>query len=128
MLRRFMLYSLCGAFALVGGRRTRPACPVLKKPSGQVGIASWYGSRFHGRPTASGRRFDRRALTCAHRTLPLGSKVRVENLTTGRSVVLLVNDRGPYFPGRVIDLSERAAEVLGMKALGVAEVRIVRVG
>jgi rare lipoprotein A len=90
----------------------------------QVGNASWYG-RFHqGRPTASGARYDMNGLTAAHRTLPLGTAATVTNLENGRSVHVLVNDRGPYRQGRVIDLSRHAAELLGMKEQGIAKVRI----
>lgn len=90
----------------------------------QVGNASWYG-RFHqGRKTASGERYDMNDLTAAHRTLPLGTAATVTNLENGRSVDVVVNDRGPYKKGRVIDLSKRAAEMLGMKEQGVAKVKI----
>jgi rare lipoprotein A len=86
------------------------------------GIASWYGKRFHGRKTASGQRFDMHALTAAHRTLPLPSYVRVTNPTNGASVVVLVNDRGPYARNRVIDLSYAAASALGITKRGTAMV------
>lgn len=90
----------------------------------QVGNASWYG-RFHqGRKTASGDRFNMNALTAAHRTLPLGTEATVTNLENGRSVDVVVNDRGPYKRGRIIDLSRRAAEMLGMKEQGIAKVRV----
>jgi rare lipoprotein A len=90
----------------------------------QVGLASWYGPGFHGRRTASGDRFDQNDLTAAHRKLPLGSEVRVTNLENGRSIVVEINDRGPYVAGRVIDLSKAAARRLGMVDDGVARVRI----
>jgi rare lipoprotein A len=90
------------------------------------GQASWYGSRHHGRRTASGERFDQHALTAAHRSLPFGSKVRVTNLSNQRSVVVRINDRGPYARGRIIDLSRAAAERLGMLSRGVAPVRLER--
>ena len=92
---------------------------------GQVGLASWYGHQEQGRPTANGERFDQRKLTAAHRTLPLPSHVRVTNLENGKSVVVRVNDRGPFIPGRVLDLSTGAAQALGMQKEGVALVRIV---
>jgi len=82
------------------------------------GIASFYGRRFAGRPTASGERFDPAALTAAHRTLPFGSKVRVTNQRNGQSVVVRINDRGPFSRGRHIDLSPRAAEQIGIVAAG----------
>jgi len=90
----------------------------------QVGIASYYGGKFHGRKTANGERFDMNALTAAHKTLPLGTKVRVTHVRTGKSVVVRINDRGPYVKGRVIDLSRRAARELGMIHSGVAKVRV----
>lgn len=93
----------------------------------QVGKASWYGPGFHGRQTASGDSFDQNALTAAHRRLPLGSTVTVTNLQNGRSVTVLINDRGPFVRGRVIDLSRAAARDLGMTKAGVARVRIERV-
>lgn len=88
------------------------------------GGASWYGARFHRRRTASGELFDMRALTAAHRTLPFGTKVCVRSLLTGRTVVVRINDRGPHLAGRVIDLSQAAAEKLGSKGLGVKQVTL----
>lgn len=90
----------------------------------QVGLASWYGPGFHGRTTASGARFDQNELTAAHRKLPLGSEVKVTNVENGRSIVVEINDRGPYIDGRVIDLSKAAAARLGIIEEGVAQVRI----
>jgi rare lipoprotein A len=90
----------------------------------QAGVASWYGPGFHGRKTANGERFDMNALTAAHRTLPLGTQVRVTNTHTGQSVVVRINDRGPYVGRRVIDLSKASAQAIGL--LGVAKVSIVR--
>jgi rare lipoprotein A len=90
----------------------------------RTGHASWYGHEFARRPTASGERFDPEKLTGAHRTLPLGTRVRVTNLLNGRSVLVTINDRGPYMRRREIDLSFRAARALGMVRRGVARVRI----
>lgn len=90
----------------------------------QHGVASYYAERFDGRTTASGERYDERKLTAAHRTLPLGTRVRVTEQDTGRSVVVTVNDRGPYVAGRAIDLSRRAGERLGMIEDGLADVII----
>lgn len=87
--------------------------------------ASWYGPGFHGRSTASGERFDQNGLTAAHRTLPFGTRLRVT--LNGRSVVVRVNDRGPFIAGRTIDLSYGAAKQIGLTATGVASVRIERV-
>ncbi len=90
----------------------------------QIGMASYYADEFHGRPTSSGQPFDMNALTAAHRTLPLGTIARVTNIENGRSVVLLVNDRGPFAKGRVIDLSKAAAERIGLVEKGTALVKI----
>lgn len=90
----------------------------------QIGIASWYGKKFQGKETANGQTFNMHKLTCAHRTLPLGSLVRVTNLRNHKSVVLRVNDRGPVPKSRVIDLSYAAAGELGMRKKGLARVRI----
>lgn len=88
------------------------------------GQASWYGAQHQGKPTASGERFDQNALTAAHRQLPFGTRVRVTHLSSGRQVIVRINDRGPFSKGRIIDLSRRAAEQLGMLRQGVAPVRI----
>jgi peptidoglycan lytic transglycosylase len=90
----------------------------------QTGEASWYGQRHHGKKTASGRRFDANALTAAHPTFPLGSRVTVTSLATGKSVQVVISDRGPFVKGRDIDLSRAAAQALGVKADGTAAVRI----
>lgn len=91
-----------------------------------VGYSSWYGYDCHGKPTATGRRFDKNKLTAAHRTLPLPSVVIVENLTNGKKVRLLVNDRGPFARTdmRIIDVSQRAAEILGFRRKGLTKVRV----
>lgn len=92
------------------------------------GIASWYGPGFHGRRTASGERFNQNALTAAHRSLPFGTQVKVTNLNNGRSVVVRINDRGPFSRGRIVDLSAGAARVIGLKGTGTAPVRIQILG
>jgi len=84
----------------------------------QHGVASCYGPGFHGRRTANGEKFNNHALTAAHKTLPFGSRVRVTNEHTGRSVVVRINDRGPYAHGRVIDLSRAAAQAVGLSGVG----------
>jgi rare lipoprotein A len=89
-------------------------------------MASWYGPGFHGRRTASGETFNAGALTAAHRTLPFGTRVKVTNATNGRSVVVRINDRGPYVRGRVIDLSRAAARAIGMS--GTARITLARAG
>lgn len=98
--------------------------PSEKYDHSEVGIASWYGPGFHGKMTANGEIFNRNELTAAHRTLQMPSMVRVTNLRNGKSLVVRVNDRGPFAHDRVIDLSERAAELLGFKRDGTTKVRI----
>lgn len=90
----------------------------------EVGIASWYGPGFHGKLTANGETYNQKAMTAAHKTLPLPTLVKVENLENGKSVVVRVNDRGPYSKGRIIDLTEVAARRLGMIDKGTAKVRV----
>jgi rare lipoprotein A len=88
------------------------------------GMASWYGPGFHGNRSASGERYNQNALTAAHRSLPFGTKVRVTNIRSGRSVVVRINDRGPHIRGRIIDLSAAAARIVGVMQSGVAPVRV----
>jgi len=92
--------------------------------SGFTGTASYYGTAFHGKKTASGERFNMHALTAAHPTLPFGVRVRVTNLDNGKSVVVRINDRGPFKKGRIIDLSHGAAREIGMIGTGTARVRL----
>ncbi len=106
-----------------------PTVPPTVYPSevpsfSQIGLASWYGRDFHHKTTASGERYDMHDLTAAHRSLPLDTLVRVTNLSNKRSVVVRINDRGPFAHGRIIDLSRGAAERLGMAKAGVAPVRV----
>lgn len=88
------------------------------------GLASWYGGKFHGQPTASGEIYDAGKLTAAHKSLPFGTLVRVVNLENGNSIVVRINDRGPFVAGRIIDLSQAAAATLGITGKGVAPVRL----
>jgi rare lipoprotein A len=90
----------------------------------QTGVASYYHDRFQGRKTASGVRYNKNVLSAAHKTLPLGSKVKVTDTRSGRSVVVKINDRGPYVKGRVIDLSRAAAKEIGLTKKGVAKVKV----
>jgi len=90
------------------------------------GLASWYGPRFHGRRTANGERYDMKALTAAHKTLPFGTKVRVRSVHTGQEIVVRINDRGPYKHARIIDLSQAAMAALGVLHRGVSEVILLR--
>jgi rare lipoprotein A len=110
---------------MVAGRRYYPA----ENPSyTAVGMASWYGAAFHGRRTANGEVYDMASLSAAHPTMPLPSYARVTNLENGYSVIVRVNDRGPYHGGRVMDVSSRVADVLDMKAMGTAKVKVDYVG
>ncbi|MBI5755902.1 MAG: septal ring lytic transglycosylase RlpA family protein [Nitrospirae bacterium] len=88
------------------------------------GIASWYGEDFHGRPTSSGEIYDMFRLTAAHKLMPLGTKARITNLENGQSIVVKINDRGPFVDGRIIDLSYGAAERLGMLETGLSRVEV----
>jgi len=98
--------------------------PKAPEPPAQIGRASFYHSLFDGRTTASGATFDSRLLTAAHRTLRFGTRVRVTNLVNLKSVIVTINDRGPYVPGRIIDLSHYAAAKLGFVQKGVTRVRV----
>jgi rare lipoprotein A len=98
--------------------------PRARQEAVEVGVASWYGEEFHGRPTSSREVFDMNDMTAAHRTLPFGTPVMVTNLDNGRSVVVRINDRGPFVRGRIIDLSYAAARVLGLVGPGTARVRL----
>ena len=98
--------------------------PLYVAHSVYSGKASWYGSSFHGRRTANGERYNQYALTAAHRSLPFGTRVKVTNVNNGRSVVVRINDRGPFIKGRVIDLSTAAASNIGMIHHGVVPVRL----
>jgi rare lipoprotein A len=130
---RLVLTTVC-LLALTGcasGRNgaTNGASTSRRPAAGaSVGVASYYASKFQGRPTASGERFDNGKLTAAHRTLPFGTRVRVTNLDNGRSVTVRVNDRGPFVKGRIIDLSAAAAKGIDMLHAGVARVRVEPVG
>lgn len=121
--------SRAGSLLLGLGLMSLPACGATLRSDarageGQSGLATWYGKQQHGGPTASGERFNMHALTAAHRTLRFGAQVRVENLRNGLSVVVRVNDRGPYGRGRIIDLSHAAAQRLDMLQAGVVPVRL----
>ncbi len=91
------------------------------------GIASWYGPGFHGKKTANGEIYNQNAMTAAHKTLPLGSIVEVRNLNNGKKITVRINDRGPFIEGRIIDLSKKGAEKLGMLESGIAKVRVTLV-
>lgn len=138
-MQRFMSFILVVAFAIPSltaqNRQADPPAvtpdryqPVAKtnakKHWYQVGKASWYGHQFQGKETASGEAFNMHDLTAAHRTLPLGSLVRVTNLANGKQVTVRINDRGPVYRTRVIDVSYQTATVLGFRAHGIQNVRL----
>jgi rare lipoprotein A len=106
------------------GRPGGPPAPTAVAPDAERGVASYYAGRFEGRRTASGERYHGAALTAAHRTLPFGTRVRVTNLENGRSVEVVINDRGPHRSGRIIDLSRAAAEALDFVRAGTARVAV----
>ena len=141
MLRRLLFLSLLLLFAGCAPRAVpptpaRPAPSASSRPAAEAaavesvvessaeGLASWYGPGFVGRKTASGELFTSAEFTAAHKTLPFNTRVRVTNLANGRNVVVRINDRGPFKPGRVIDLSRVAAQRLDMVGSGVARVRL----
>jgi rare lipoprotein A len=103
---------------------SRPTVVPVPGETPQVGIASWYGGKFHGRRTSSGEVFDMNDMTAAHPSLPFGTLVQVTNLENGRAATVRINDRGPFVRGRIIDLSYAAARVLGIVGPGTARVRI----
>ena len=127
MWRSIPTLFLLAGLAMMAGCST----PSYERDSGvsgrgyrAEGTASYYGKAHHGKRTASGERFNLNALTAAHRTLPFGTRVKVTNLDNGRSVVVRINDRGPFRRGRIIDLSRAAAEQLNMLRSGTAPVRL----
>ena len=115
--RGILLAGIVSCLAVAG-------CATWTAPVEQMGVASWYGPGFHGNKTANGEVYDMHARTAAHRTLPFGTLVRVTRLDTGASTVVRINDRGPHVAGRVIDLSNAAANDLDMVKAGVARVRL----
>lgn len=132
--KKIQIAVLLGVFiALLTGCATSrsvtraPGEAMSRDFSPQEGLASWYGPGFHGRKTASGERFNSKDLTCAHRTLPFGSKLKVTNLGNGHEVIVKVNDRGPFVRPRIIDLSFGAAKLLEFVHEGTALVRIEQV-
>jgi rare lipoprotein A len=125
--RRRATPGLCAlaALAIAACGDSRPKRTAAVEPGVQRGLATWYGGELHGGPTASGERFDKRKLTAAHRTLRLGTRVRVTNTRNGRSVEVRINDRGPFGSRkRIIDVSEAAARQLGMIEAGVVPVTV----
>ncbi|MGH1398689.1 MAG: septal ring lytic transglycosylase RlpA family protein [Alphaproteobacteria bacterium] len=118
-------YFKVGSSYRIAGKRYTPRETYNHSETGK---ASWYGPNFHGKMTANGETFDKFEMTAAHRTLQMPSIIRVTNLANGRNAVLRVNDRGPFSKGRILDVSERAAEVLGFKQNGTTQVRVEVIG
>mgnify|MGYP003588038638 CR=1 FL=1 len=120
-MRSIFAKTLVFVLTVFGGVASLPAAvPDFQTTSGRVerGQASWYGSYHHGRRTASGEKFNKNAFTAAHRSLPFGTLVRVTCVRTGASVVVRINDRGPFKAGRIIDLSQATARAIGLKGVG----------
>lgn len=112
------------ALGLLAGCASTTRLESPRYGTSQEGLASWYGAKFHGRPTASGEIYDMNRISAAHKQLPLGTVVRVKNRDNGRKLKVPINDRGPFVKGRIIDLSVGAARKLGMFGAGLANVRI----
>lgn len=134
---RFVLAALLVGLLVISacsfGRHSRPSYTSPydyqeEEPTRRVGVASWYGPGFHGKLTASGEPYDMYDMTCAHKTFPMGTKLRVTNLHNGKSAIVTVNDRGPYVVGREIDLSYAAAKELDVIGPGTARVEIEPLG
>ena len=124
-----ILTVFLGLSACVPPYKQRHPERALKGAYSEEGLGSWYGMdkgkvKEHGKLTASGRPYDQNALTAAHKTLPLGTRVQVTNLENGKRLIVVINDRGPYIEGRIIDLTLRGARILGYEAKGTARVRI----
>jgi rare lipoprotein A len=133
-LRRALAVAGLLALAACAEQMPQPAISALPPPAieptpeqpffSQEGTASWYGGAHHGRKTANGERFNMNGMTAAHKSLKMGTVLRVTNLENGRTTTVRVNDRGPYVNGRIIDLSAAAARDLGMKQDGIARVKL----
>ncbi len=126
MTRRYALLPVLFLTLLAAGCSS--SRPRTSGSTYERGVASWYGPGFHGRATASGERYDMRAMTAAHQTLPFGTLVEVRNLENGAVARVRINDRGPFKKNRIIDLSHAAAEAIGMLGPGTARVELVAVG
>jgi rare lipoprotein A len=118
------IYLILGLLLMAGCVAQNKNLPSLNNGNSQLGIASWYGPSFHGKPSASGEPYDMWALTAAHRTLPFGTWVQVTKVETGKRVTVRINDRGPFIKGRIIDLSYAAARELAMIGEGTADVAL----
>ena len=128
-LKQFVwLLLILSALLFLSSCATAPRIDYIPKAGGDYVVASWYGPKFNGRPTSSGERFDMYAMTSAHKTLKFGTKLRVTNPDNNKSVIVTVNDRGPFIRGRDLDLSYGAAKEIGLMEKGVGRVKIEYVG
>ena len=125
---RFFLMMVVIVMAFVSCSSGKKVLGGKSKGKTMTGMASYYANKFNGRKTASGERYRSKKLTAAHRTLPFGTMVKVTNLKNGKSVVVKINDRGPYAKGRIIDLSGAAAKQIAMVSDGVVKVRVELTG
>lgn len=138
---RTILFSLLTVGVLIGNtgcsfttHKLHTPAPVIHDqpqiPVTQIGKCSWYGPRFHGRKTSNGERFNKNALTAAHKSLPFGTEIEVKDTHTQKTVRVRINDRGPFIKGRILDLSEAAAKSLGIMNKGVTniEIRVIKRG
>src|SRR5690349_3538513 len=119
-----LILLMVGALAACSGAPKPTYFPGYPVGFVERGVASWYGPGFHGNKTANGERYDMHQLTAAHRTLPLGSIAVVRSMTTGRQVIVRINDRGPFARGRVLDLSLAGAQALGMTGTGTGQIEL----
>jgi rare lipoprotein A len=127
MLRSLQLACVClGLVACAATRVAAPRAPEAAARWAETGVASVYASKFQGRRTANGERYDSNALSAAHPSLPFGTRVRVTSLTNGKTVVVRINDRGPFVEGRIIDLSLAAAQALALRGLMQVEIDPLR--
>ena len=126
-MNRTLKTLVVAALSLGSSLAQKPARPAPTPAAETTGVCSFYASRYNGHVTASGKRFNNNAMTAAHRTFPMGTKLKLTNLGNGKSVVVTVNDRGPFVKDRDISVTRRAAQKLGFIKQGTARVRIERV-
>ncbi len=128
LTRKVVVFLMASVFSMPLILHAKPThhqpVHVAKASKKMVGIASFYATNFNGRRTASGEKFNNNAMTAAHKSLPFGSKVQVTNVRNGKSVVVRINDRGPYVRGRIIDLSKAAAKKIGIGHAGTVRVKL----
>ena len=123
-LSLFVIFSLSSCGSLFGKKKDRSDTSAKAGEYSETGIASYYGDKYEGRPTASGEKFRQKLLTAAHRTLPFGTMVTVTNLKNQKKIRVRINDRGPFVKGRIIDVTRKGAEMLDFVRDGLVEVKI----